>query len=252
MASLRCRLMPAPRRHGCTVGQHGSSERAASCPRRPDCTRAPLRSLSPVFGGHNGARVAMGLSRVVVVLSCGMSVIASADAMRFADIEGEYTSSIHGGCELLVRRNATFELKCQACPVCRGRAVDFGSSFGFLCGQPADGSVQEQNPQGPRRGPASPPAVRDPTRGPYVMHPSDGSRGRTQRTAPGGEFYWLEPFRWGDRLYLIRDGDYETFCRSIRVGVEPRKTAAGEQFLRRGDHVKRVHPKEPAECTAFK
>jgi hypothetical protein len=189
---------------------------------------------------------------VIVVLGCGTAVTTSADGLRFADIEGDYISSIHGGCELQLRSDATFELSCGTLPACRGRAIDFGSSFGLLCGRPVDGIIQEQVPQLPPRSPEGPPALRDPTRGPYVTRPSGGPRGRAQPAAQVGEFLWLEPFQWGARRYLIRDGDYEAFCRSIRVGVEPRNAPAGEQFLRRGDHAKRVHPKEPPECSRFR
>jgi hypothetical protein len=62
----------------------------------------------------------------------------------------------------------------------------------------------------------------------------------------------LLPMRWGERLYLIRAGKVEAFCTSISSGVEPRKTAVGDQFLRLGDHVKSVSAKAPAECGAFK
>jgi hypothetical protein len=68
------------------------------------------------------------------------------------------------------------------------------------------------------------------------------------RGPEAGDPSWLQPLRWGERLYLIRGGSYDAFCEAVRTGVEPRNTPAGEQFLRRGDHLKAVGSKRPEEC----
>jgi hypothetical protein len=182
--------------------------------------------------------------RVAVAICCGVAAPASSSALRFADIEGDYLSTMHGGCELSLRGDSTFVLTCQALPVCQGRAVAFDDSFGLLCRARGVSTVQES--QNPPTSPGWPPAIRDPTQGPYV--PS-GPVGGPQDLQPPRvrEFFWLAPLHWGDRLYLIRDADYDAFCRSIRAGIEPRKLVAGEQFLRRGDHLKAA-PNEPDEC----
>lgn len=191
--------------------------------------------------------MAVSLRVLVALAACyGVAALASSSALRFADVEGEYVSTIHGGCELRLRGDSTFLLTCQTLPACQGRAVAFDDSFGLVCRRrPEVPTVQQhQNPPTP---PGWPPAIRDPTQGPYVPSgPIDGPQDRPPVPTVGG-FFWLAPLHWGDRLYLIRDADYAAFCRSIRAGIEPRRLLAGEQFLRRGDHLKAA-PDEPDEC----
>jgi hypothetical protein len=183
---------------------------------------------------------------VALAICCSVAVLASSSALRFVDVEGDYVSTMHGGCELSLRGDSTFVLTCQTLPACQGRAVPFDDSFGLVCGLRNEVSTVLQH-QNPPASPGWPPATRDPTQGPYV--PSGPTQG-PQDPQPHPrirEFFWLAPLHWGDRLYLIRDADYDAFCLSIRVGIEPRKLAAGEQFLRRGDHLKAA-PNEPNEC----
>jgi hypothetical protein len=48
--------------------------------------------------------------RVLVALGicCCVAVLASSSALRFADLEGDYVSTMHGGCELSLRADSTF------------------------------------------------------------------------------------------------------------------------------------------------
>jgi hypothetical protein len=46
--------------------------------------------------------------------------------------------------------------------------------------------------------------------------------------------------RWGDRLYLIPEGDQQEFCNTVNQGREPRSGSHGRFYLRRGDWDKKV------------
>jgi hypothetical protein len=46
--------------------------------------------------------------------------------------------------------------------------------------------------------------------------------------------------RWGDRLYLIPEGDKQEFCNAVNGGIEPRSERHGRFYLRRGDWDKKV------------
>ena len=156
------------------------------------------------------------------------STVHAADALRVADLAGTYVS---GGCLLELRKDGSFSATCgsrqrigRAIP--SGRGLDVGGGRSVTEPPPA--------PAPPGIGSDWPPSLRDPTRGPYVARPEASEL--------------LEPLQWGARLYLIRSGSYESFCQAVRAGVEPRNTPAGDEFLRRGDHLKPVARKPPKEC----
>lgn len=195
-------------------------------------------------------------------LCVGASVGTGTDTAPFSVLQGTYLSGVEGGCELQLRSDASFVMDCRALPACTGRAVSQGREFGILCGGRPPSPHFDPHPRGksgivggwvgdpeawrravpPQQPPppptAWPPPAGDPTRGPYV---SDWG-------GPG-ESFWLQPVRWGDRLYLVRSGEREAFCGAVARGVEPRTTAAGYHWLRRGDHLKRCGTRRPAFCT---
>jgi hypothetical protein len=175
---------------------------------------------------------------VALVLGILPPHAVAGDTVNFIALEGTYISSILGGCELQLRRDASFVLSCRALPLCSGGAIRMGREFGILCGGTAGGGIRTvPRPQELPRASDWPPALRDPTKGPYV-----GNWGGR------GESLWLQPVIWDGRLYLVRSGDHQAFCDAASAGVEPRDTAAGHHFLRRGDHFKRCGTKLPTFC----
>jgi len=170
------------------------------------------------------------LIAMVLVMAPG---VRAADVVRFVDLEGTYVSTAHGGCLLALRKDGSFSLTCGSWQR-NGRAIRSGRGFRVSGGGAAS---QPPAPDPPGTAGGWPPSLRDPTRGPYVV--------------PGpepGDSFWLEPLRWGARLYLIRGGTYDAFCEAVGTGVEPRNAAASDQFLRRGDHLKAVDSNRPKEC----
>ena len=170
---------------------------------------------------------AAALAAALVVCPAGVA----SDSIRLADLAGTYVSSSDGGCLLELRKDGSYTLSCGSRPKLKGQTRLIEGGFGI----------------GPSRLPTvigmPPPAPDDPTRGPYIVRTSDDDESLS---------FWLEPLRWGDRLYLIRSADYESFCGSIRAGTEPRTTPTGEAFLRRGDHRKVTASQLPKECERSK
>jgi len=179
----------------------------------------------------------------VALFQLALPWVRAAETASFADLAGTYVSSVRGGCQLELDKAGDFSLTCapwqralksHAMPLGDGRFIIFGA-------EGRGGLVLPPDPPPPPAVSGWPPSVRDPTKGPYVVHGPDA-----------GDTFVLMPLRWGERLYLIRAGELEAFCRSISSRLEPRKTAVGDQFLRRGDHAKRVGGKRPPLCDAFK
>ena len=169
---------------------------------------------------------------IATVLGISVILVATAragDSLSFADLAGTYVSSLDGGCLLELRKDSTYMITCGKRPPRKGQTlfIDGGFSVGT-------GPIPEAIGMPPS-------APGDPTRGPYVV-----------RVAEEPISLWLEPLRWGDRLYLIRGGEQTAFCRSIRSGLEPRAETTGDEFLRRGDHRRAAGPKPPRECEKFK
>jgi hypothetical protein len=173
------------------------------------------------------------------ILLVELPPVCATEAVRFADLQGTYVSAVHGGCVLELRNDGSFSLTCGSWQR-NGRAIPLARGFS-IGGSGDTAEVLLPPPAAPGRAGDWPPSLRDPTRGPYVV--------------PGpepGDSFWLEPLRWGARLYLIRGGSYYAFCQAVKAGVEPRKTPTGDQFLRRGDQLKPVGPKPPKECDDLK
>jgi hypothetical protein len=188
------------------------------------------------------------LAAVVIAIVPLAAARARADeVVRFADLAGTYVSSVRGGCKLELGGAGNYSLACAPWQrVRKSQAMVLGDGWLVIFG--GDGQAAEVEarlslpPDPPPSGAAGwPPSLRDPTRGPYVVHRPGAS-----------DSFLLLPMRWGERLYLIQAGEVEAFCRSISSRVEPRKAAVGDQFLRLGDHVRSVSAKPPAECGAFK
>lgn len=59
----------------------------------------------------------------------------------------------------------------------------------------------------------------------------------------------LHVVRWGERVYLVPDGDVLAFANRVNGGLEPRETRRGRPFLRLGDEERVVDglPRVPAE-----
>ncbi len=175
------------------------------------------------------------LAVLLAILLVSRSTVCAADGVRFTELQGSYVSAVHGGCLLELRKDGSFSLTCGSWQR-NGRAIPFGRGFSVSGG----GNNAEGLPPAPATPSTTggwPPSLRDPTRGPYVV-----------RAPEAGDSFWLEPLRWGARLYLIRGGSYDAFCQAVAAGVEPRDNPMGDQFLRRGDHVKPVAHKPPKEC----
>jgi hypothetical protein len=171
---------------------------------------------------------------IVILVAIGQAA-AGDRSVRYAELEGAYVSSVNGGCTLELKRDASYSLRCGA-RVQMGHAIRFGEGI-VVGGSDVAGDIELPPPSPPQGGPSWPPSFRDPTRGPYVV--AGPERGTS---------FWLQPLRWGKRLYLIRDGDYQGFCQAVRSGAEPRKATLGDEFLRRGDHLKAVGQQLPKEC----
>jgi hypothetical protein len=177
----------------------------------------------------------LALSNLPTVLLLVAPAVGAADAVRFGDLEGTYVSARHGGCRLELKKRGSFSLSCGSRTV-KGQASAVGPGFAVIGG---GGSAETPQPAVLMHGSTEdwPPSLRDPTRGPYVVSGPEG-----------GESFWLEPLRWGSRLYLVRNGDFDGFCRDVQAGVEPRKTETGAEFLRRGDHLKPAAGRRPKVC----
>lgn len=46
--------------------------------------------------------------------------------------------------------------------------------------------------------------------------------------------------RWGDRTYLIEEGEFADFCNDVNAGSEPREDSHGGVYERKGDESKQV------------
>jgi hypothetical protein len=87
---------------------------------------------------------------------------------------------------------------------------------------------------------AWPPSLEDPTAPVVWPWPKADER------EDADDSVWLTPVAWPPRLYLVRD--LEGFCGAVAAGREPRNVAEGKEFLRLGDHLKRVREPRPRQC----
>jgi hypothetical protein len=192
-----------------------------------------------------------GLTRLATIaVGCvAAHVVAAESAPRFTELKGSFVSSVQGGCRLKLERDGRYSLSCGSRPIQTGQAIPFGDGFSVRFADRNEAGPPAAPLEGlpvPWPSPGRPADVgerslQDPTVGPFVV----------EMPKPSG-WFWLEPVRWGERLYLVQDGAYRVFCKAIRAGVEPRKTALGVIFLRVGDHTRPVARTTPTECDAFK
>jgi hypothetical protein len=183
------------------------------------------------------------LATVLVLLSAVAST--RADPVNFAQLEGTYLSSILGGCELRLEKDASFMLSCRNRVGCRGRAMSIPPGFVVLCPDTAARLSFALRAANQRAPPTEwPPPTRDPTKGPFRGYPPSIE---SQTRVP--EALWLEPVLWGPRVYLVEHDDHDVLCGRVEVGVKLRSLPWGHFFLRRGDHRKRPHSKTPSECS---
>lgn len=49
------------------------------------------------------------------------------------------------------------------------------------------------------------------------------------------------PVPWGDRMYMISEGELPAFASAVNLGDEPREGQSGSFFLRQGDESRKVH-----------
>jgi len=183
------------------------------------------------------------LATILLVLSAVGSNRAA--AVNFAQLEGTYLSSILGGCELRLEKDASFMLSCRDRVGCRGRAMSIPPGFVVLCPDTAGRqSLVLRAANEPAPPTEWPPPTRDPTKGPFRVYPPS-----IESQTPVPQALWLEPVFWGPRVYLVQHDDHDVFCGGVQIGVEPRSSPWGYYFLRRGDHRKRPHSKAPSECS---
>jgi hypothetical protein len=180
---------------------------------------------------------------LIATFQLALPWVCAGETASFADLAGTYVSSVRGGCQLELDKGGYFSLTCAPWRrALKSRVMPLGDGRFVILGGEVRGDLQlPPDPPPARAGSGWPPSLRDPTKGPYVVHGPEAT-----------DTFVLMPLRWGERLYLIRAGELEPFCQSISSGLEPRKTAGGDQFLRRGDHAKRVGAKRPPECDALK
>jgi hypothetical protein len=162
---------------------------------------------------------------------------ASGATVPFPELEGTYLSSMLGGCTLTLRSRGPAVIRCGSDPPLSAPAVPHGTGFGVLV--PATRTARQAipYPQPRSRAPAWPPSLEDPT-GPLVV----------SRPTSTVSLLWLQPVRWGPRLYLVREEYLAAFCGPGRGGREPRGFPYGDEFLRSGDDRKLVPRGALPEC----
>lgn len=174
---------------------------------------------------------------LLTVVACGIGPVAAADDEKtFARLEGTYSSSILGGCSFNLDRKGVFVVTCAHAAL-SDKAIASGHTIGIhLPGShmPPTQPVVLPQPRTDAGRDSWPPSLEDPTV-PLLMEQAQ-DEGRV----------WLTPIQWGPRLYLVRD--LAAFCKTIARGAEPRTVATGTEFLRTGDHQKRVPRQAPSEC----
>ena len=171
-------------------------------------------------------------------------LVGAEDGWKIGDVAGKYGST---RCVLELKRNGDYLLACTDQPLREGRAVAADRGLVLLddVRHTPSGIPWRHKPSRirwpPRETSPAWPAVQDPTSGPYKF-PDTFPDIDTQ------EQPWLEPVRWGERLYLVRPAERASFCRAILSRVEPRRTMAGHQLLRSGDERKRAARGAPDIC----
>jgi hypothetical protein len=157
-----------------------------------------------------------------------------------AQLAGRYFSSENGGCTLLLKARAEFDLTCRSGPTERGEVLVSTGPLALVILLPFHDTAARVGPQvathqGPPRG-AWPPRLRDPT--PPL----------TRQPRLTDDHMVLHVVEWGSRVYLVRLGARGDFCDAVATGLEPRAVAEGAAFLRVGDHAKPAGDGHPKLC----
>jgi hypothetical protein len=95
-----------------------------------------------------------------------------------------------------------------------------------------------------------------------LLEPQESREGKegsgSNSTAGIAREFSLIPFRWSERIYLIKEDDLINFVNAVNLGLEPRTELRSENYygafyLRRGDELKRAsgHPSLPAKWLSF-
>ena len=170
------------------------------------------------------------------------SPVLPADEPFFGDdLEGTYSSSMLGGCNLVIR-GSDAQLACKGRPLATGFTVRLATGLAVLVPtSPPRVGASAVLPMPPRpriHVPLWPPSLEDPT---VPLVSSD--------PATPDSLVWFYPVQWGPRLYLVREERLKLFCGSPRQLKEPRTVPSGEEFLRIGDHKKSVPRESAPQCT---
>ena len=183
------------------------------------------------------------LSACVLMIAVQSGPARGSD-FSFSAVAAEYVAgSIEIRCELKVTRAGRYSFRCGEDEPFKGTAVLAGvgriSLSVPIYGSPS--TLEPVMPRAPRDSapPSWPPSLEDPT-APLIASETV----RLERMT-------LVLLRWGPRRYLVRHDSIAEFCRSIAEGVEPRTAEVGWEFLRTGDHRKRVGKSRPTECTTL-
>jgi hypothetical protein len=213
----KCRLMPAP----VNVGR---GHRFAAYPR---CST------------DTGACGVMRSAASLVVAFLSMQATAIGGGL-FAEVAGEYIAgAVDERWSLTLDKTGRYVLSCQGRVLGEGKGRFVGPLIVIEAAVrdsvPWDQAWLRERPPDTRRE-QWPPSLQDPTT-PLV---SD--------TLPRTQLVLLTPIRWSGRLYLVRSDALSAFCGAVHEGIEPRRSAYGVEFLRSGDHRKRVGAQRPAAC----
>ena len=159
----------------------------------------------------------------VAMLAAAGPTSASASSLSSKDVVGVYFSSMLGGCWLRIRADRMVTGSCGDHRSLTGH-VALSEKGAMIMAYVTDGYVPRpmQAVPPPEKNPSWPPPMSDPTL--PLFGPDE----------PRAEALFLYPVRWGPRIYLVRLANLQDFCNAPDAAREPRSTAAGEEFLRKG------------------
>jgi len=179
------------------------------------------------------------LAGSAIFLATATHAWPSDEALYLSELEGTYSSSILGGCDLFIS-GLDGRLLCKGRPVSPVVLAQSLSGYSVLISTAPIHAQVILGRHARRAGAGSsawPPSLTDPTL-PLVA---------SSQPSPG-TLLWLHPVRWGPRLYLVREDQLKGFCTAPRKLKEPRKVAKGDHFLKVGHHQKPVSKKAAPQC----